>query len=87
MKCFGSKFIFMQVKFEQIEYVVKQELIDIKTNVFKAYREKNLEEPKLGFVIVNKRTNARIVTCSARNSYENPRPGTVAEDVITLPER
>lgn len=51
----------------------------------------DIKHPKIGFVIVNKRTNARFVTVTARGGsgvqYDNPQPGTIVDDVITLPER
>jgi aubergine-like protein len=39
------------------------------------------------FIIINKRINTRIFIKSDRNGFENPLPGTVIDDVITLPER
>jgi len=43
-------------------------------------------KPQLAFIIINKKINTRIFS-KERNSYENPLPGTVVDDVITLPER
>lgn len=43
--------------------------------------------PKIGFIIVNKKTNTRIFAAGGRNGTDNPQPGTVVDDVITLPER
>jgi aubergine-like protein len=39
-------------------------------------------EYKLGFIVVNKRINTRLFY-----DGQNPPPGTVVDDVITLPER
>lgn len=43
-------------------------------------------EYKLAFIIVSKRINTRIFLDRGRTG-ENPRPGTVIDDVVTLPER
>jgi len=42
--------------------------------------------PKLLFIVVTKRGNARILS-RLGNDYGNPPPGTVVDDTITLPER
>lgn len=68
----------------QIEHVVQQELEDVKKRV--NYFYKNADPPKIGFVIVNKRTNTRLFATD-KSSYTNPPIGTVVDDVITLPER
>lgn len=41
------------------------------------------ETYKMAFIIVSKRINTRIFTANGGN----PRPGTVIDDVVTLPER
>ncbi|KAH9632359.1 hypothetical protein HF086_010284 [Spodoptera exigua] len=41
---------------------------------------------KMAFIVVSKRINTRIFLDRGRNG-ENPRPGTVIDDVVTLPER
>ena len=47
------------------------------------YREADFAGgPKLTYIIVSKRINTRIFT-----GEQNPKPGTVVDDVITLPER
>jgi Piwi domain len=46
-----------------------------------------VKNPKIGFVIVNKRTNARFVTTGGKNGFDNPQPGTIVDDTITMPER
>lgn len=43
-------------------------------------------EYKMAFIIVSKRINTRIFLDRGRNG-ENPRPGTVIDDVVTSPER
>jgi hypothetical protein len=64
--------------------VVKQEIEDILCKVRHIYKE---VLPKIGFIILNKKTNSRIFKLDKRNGFDNPEPGTVADDVITLPER
>jgi aubergine len=68
----------------QINQVVNQELDDIKSKVKKMYGDQN---PRIGFVILNKQTNTRFVTKNPRSGNDNPLPGTIVDDVITLPER
>ncbi|XP_069951792.1 piwi-like protein 1 [Cherax quadricarinatus] len=45
-----------------------------------------MKSPKFAFVIVSKRINTRMILDN-RGQLENPLPGTVIDDVITLPER
>ncbi len=44
--------------------------------------EKNEYPLQLAFVVVSKRINVRLF-----NGRENPRPGTIVDDVITNPRR
>lgn len=44
------------------------------------------DEPKLAYIIVNKRTNTRMFKKTGER-YDNPKPGTVVDRVITLPDR
>ncbi|GAB0086880.1 hypothetical protein DMENIID0001_010860 [Sergentomyia squamirostris] len=60
------------------EYEVKKLISDLKS----AYGEM---APRLTFIIVSKRINTRLFQ-KVRN-IDNPPPGTVVDDVITLPER
>lgn len=71
----------------QLQYVRDQEINDIQKKISPMYAEQDLQGPKLGFVIVNKKTNTRIFSVGGRSKADNPAPGTVADDVITLPER
>ncbi|XP_059490462.1 piwi-like protein Siwi [Neocloeon triangulifer] len=64
----------------QIEYVLKDEVGIIKATLESIYGGPSY---KLAFVIVSKRLNTKIFT----NSRQNPPPGTVVDDAITLPER
>jgi len=43
-------------------------------------------KPELGFVLINKRVNARFML-KGRNGYENPKAGTVIDSVVTIQER
>lgn len=67
----------------QIAYVREYEVAEIKKQLNEIYQG---VEYKLAFIIVSKRINTRIFLDTGR-SGENPRPGTVIDDVVTLPER
>ncbi|KAL7051545.1 hypothetical protein ACKWTF_004499 [Chironomus riparius] len=69
----------------QIQYVVGQELNDVNSKLDMIY-SKCGSKPQVAFIIINKRINTRIFS-KQRDSYDNPLPGTVVDDVITLPER
>lgn len=45
-----------------------------------------IELPKVGFIVVNKRTNTRLFQ-NDRGGFNNPKPGTVADSTITFKER
>lgn len=66
----------------QIKFVFETELAQIKQRLEEMYSQMNAQL-KLVFVIVSKKTNTRIFGADQRN----PPPGTVIDDVITLPER
>lgn len=65
----------------QIKYVHEHEVMDLKKKIKTAYGD--AKTPLFCFIIVSKRINTRIFT---KNNM-NPPVGTVADDVITLPER
>ncbi|KAJ2950021.1 hypothetical protein O0L34_g11358 [Tuta absoluta] len=67
----------------QIPYVHSHEVEEIKKQLETLYQG---EPVKLAFIIVSKRINTRIFVDRGR-SGDNPRPGTIIDDVITLPER
>ncbi|CAG4918650.1 unnamed protein product [Colias eurytheme] len=67
----------------QIPYVSSHEVAEIKKKLIEIYGGPNF---KMTFVIVSKRINTRVFVERGR-SGENPRPGTVIDDVVTLPER
>jgi len=58
----------------------KHELEAIKARLNEIYGEKQY---KFGFIIVTKRINTRLLSVQG----SNPGPGTVVDDIITLPER
>lgn len=68
----------------QIPNVHKQEVGEIKKNLKELYGD---VEVKMAFIIVSKRINTRLFLDKGNSAPENPRPGTVVDDVITLPER
>jgi hypothetical protein len=64
-----------------------REVTDILAKAKNFYNGHNMEAPKIGFVLVNKRTNTRLFRKTQRYGYTNPLPGTVVDDVITFKER
>lgn len=67
----------------QIQYVVEHELNALKAKLQEVYKEAGVEDSlRFGFIIVSKRINTRLFW-----NKQNPSPGTVVDDVITLPER
>ncbi|XP_056630152.1 piwi-like protein Siwi [Diorhabda sublineata] len=65
----------------QLPYVIETEVENIKRKLTQEiYKNGDL---KMAFIVVSKRINTRIFT----DRGENPPPGTVVDDVITLPER
>lgn len=63
----------------QTDYVREHEIKAIRDQLDKLYQGK---EYKLLFVVVSKRINARFF-----KNGENPKAGTIIDDVVTLPER
>lgn len=67
----------------QTQYVLEYEVAQLKEKLEAIYASSGTgEQYKLCFVIVSKRINARLF-----DGRMNPKPGTVVDDVITLPER
>ncbi|XP_041985328.1 piwi-like protein Siwi [Aricia agestis] len=67
----------------QIEYVLSHEVAEMKKKLAEVYEG---GEFKFTFIIVSKRINTRIFL-EMGQSIQNPQPGTVIDDVVTLPER
>ncbi|XP_058838219.1 protein aubergine-like [Topomyia yanbarensis] len=65
----------------QMNYVFEHEVGAVKENLNRAYKD-NPTNPRFTFFVVNKRINTRLF-----NQKRNPVPGTIVDDVITLPER
>lgn len=67
----------------QLEYVKNTEI-----SAIKACFEANNFSPRFSFIVVSKRINTRLFAQGAQSGTPiNPPPGTVCDDVITLPER
>lgn len=64
----------------QLQYVYTHEVENIKKKLCQEIYKNN--ELKMAFIVVSKRINTRLFT-----QRDNPPPGTVVDDVITLPER
>ncbi|KAL4715482.1 hypothetical protein ACJJTC_009108 [Scirpophaga incertulas] len=67
----------------QIPFVQEHEVAEIKKKLAEIYQGVSY---KLAFVIVSKRINTRIFVDCGRTG-QNPKPGTVIDDIVTLPER
>lgn len=65
----------------QLNYVYEHEVGAIKEKLNVAYKSQDLQS-RLTFFVVSKRINTRLF-----NQKQNPNPGTIVDDVITLPER
>ncbi|XP_029717566.1 protein aubergine-like [Aedes albopictus] len=65
----------------QLKHVYEHEVNSIKDNLLLACKAQP-NSPKLTFFVVNKRINTRLF-----HQKRNPVPGTIVDDVITLPER
>lgn len=65
----------------QFQFVVDHELKQVKEQLEAVYAREN-KELKMAFIVVTKRINTRVF-----NGMTNPPPGTVVDDVITMPER
>lgn len=50
------------------------------------YVHAGLPLPKFTLIVVTKKINSRVML-DRGGKYDNPAPGTVVDDVITLPER
>lgn len=68
----------------QIQFVLKQEVEPLVGKLKGIYGGN--DSPKLAYIIVNKRTNTRLFMRTG-SSYSNPKPGTVVDHDITLPDR
>lgn len=70
----------------QIQYIHKQEIEPLMGKLQRLYSEES-SSPKLAYIVVNKRTNTRMFKRPKTGAGINPKPGTVVDRVITLPER
>lgn len=67
----------------QVEHVLEHEVNRLKLDFAELYKEAGIEKtPKFIFIIVSKHINTRLFM-----NGQNPTPGIVVDDVITLPER
>ncbi|XP_058053389.1 protein aubergine-like [Anopheles bellator] len=67
----------------QLTHVVEHEVQTIKARLTEAYKASKEDiKPQMAVLVVSKRINTRLFI-----GKSNPKPGTVVDDVITLPER
>lgn len=69
----------------EMRSVFEQELTGITDMLSTMYKERG-GEIKLAYVIVNKRINTKFFL-DRKPQFDNPAPGTVVDNVVTLPER
>lgn len=71
----------------QIDQIIINEVDELRKILDMAY-DKQANKAKFAFFVVSKRINARFFSDSSRGrGFTNPPPGTVVDDVVTLPER
>ncbi|XP_022902156.1 piwi-like protein Siwi [Onthophagus taurus] len=68
----------------QIPFILEHEVDHIKSVLKRVFEN---AEPKMAFNIVTKRISTRMFSTDRTGRYFNPPPGTVVDDVVTLPER
>lgn len=66
----------------QVAHVMEHEVKRLEEDFKEIYTSAGQGAPKFAFIIVNKRINTRLF-----EGDRNPLPGTIVDDVITLPER
>jgi aubergine-like protein len=71
----------------QLKHVYETELKAILKALKVTYETEDQPSPKFTFVVVTKKINTRLLLDLGNGKYDNPPPGTVADDVITMPER
>ncbi|KAG5678595.1 hypothetical protein PVAND_008256 [Polypedilum vanderplanki] len=71
-----------------IERVIQHEVNDTKEKLLKTYKNYDMKL-EFGFIIINKKINTRFFRKprNSREDYNNPLPGTVVDQVVTLPYR
>lgn len=67
----------------QLEFIQQTEIAQLRERLDNFYQGQPYQ---LLFIVVAKRINTRLFLRTSRE-YDNPPPGTVVDDVITLPER
>jgi aubergine-like protein len=67
----------------QLQHVYDHEVSSIRAQLDNIYKTAGITDPvSFAFFVVNKRINTRFF-----HNKQNPKPGTVVDDVVTLPER
>jgi len=85
-KSLPAKIVFYRdgVSSGSLKHLVEYEVKDIVEKLEAEYKRAGAPAPPmLAYIVVTKATNTRFFT----TSHQNPPPGTVVDDVITLPER
>jgi aubergine-like protein len=71
----------------QLKQVFETEVQEIQKAIQEMYATNNSLPPKFTFIVVTKKINSRLLSDFGQGKYGNPPPGTVADDVITMPDR
>ncbi len=72
----------------QLKYVYETELKKIKEAMESVYTGAGLKVPRFSFIVITKKINTRLFVLEGPSKAPvNANPGTVADDVVTLPER
>lgn len=66
----------------QTQYVFEHEVKELREHLEGIYKQAGADRFRMCFIVVSKRINTRIFA-----GKENPVPGTIVDDTITLPER
>lgn len=70
----------------QVYTVFHSELQQLLSCMKDVYGKRDLPPPKFSFIIVTKKINSRFMLDKG-GKYDNPAPGSIVDDVITIPER
>ncbi|ODM89286.1 Protein piwi [Orchesella cincta] len=69
----------------QLKAVYNTELTILTEGLMKMYANGGRSPPLLTFIVLSKRVNTRLMMM--KMNLQNPPPGTIVDEVVTLPER
>jgi len=71
----------------QVNFVLDSEVGQVELAIHAKYEKYGLALPKFSFVIVTKKINTRAMLKRGAQNFDNPKSGTVFDNMVTLPER